>query len=187
MHRRHDRCPLDPEPPYQAPEQWDAPHVQHRFADAIGTLTRLPLGRIYPANIYTCWPACLSDYDAMMARCAPQIEAMAEEGTLSLEYALEYHEWIEDRHRLRDPPTAVEISHMERALFWPGRCLRGQLDQVRALNLTALARVRGVSVGDVVRCGKHVGVKSPAPWQALALEAAHRIAVGLRTDGIAVF
>ena len=43
MHRRHDRCPLDPEPPYQAPEQWDAPHVQHRFADAIGTLTRLPL------------------------------------------------------------------------------------------------------------------------------------------------
>ena len=64
MHRRHDRCPLDPEPPYQAPEQWDAPHVQHRFADAIGTLTRLPLGRVYPANIYTCWPACLSDYDA---------------------------------------------------------------------------------------------------------------------------
>jgi hypothetical protein len=34
-------CPLDSPSPYVLPEQWDAPHVQHRFAEAIGTLLKL--------------------------------------------------------------------------------------------------------------------------------------------------
>ena len=39
-------CPLDAPPPYQAPDRWDAPHVQHRFAEAIETRVRLPLGKL---------------------------------------------------------------------------------------------------------------------------------------------
>jgi hypothetical protein len=50
-------CPLDLPSPYVAPEQWDAPHVQHRFTEAIGTLLKLPLGRWGPSKIKNCWPA----------------------------------------------------------------------------------------------------------------------------------
>jgi hypothetical protein len=31
-------CPLDGPPPYQAPDRWDGPHVQVRFAEALETL-----------------------------------------------------------------------------------------------------------------------------------------------------
>jgi hypothetical protein len=77
---------------------------------------------------------------------------------------------------------------MERALSWPGSYLRGgPVDLIRALNLTSLARARGIELDQVVRRGKHGGVRSSSAWQDLALEAAHRIAIGLRVDRIAVF
>ena len=44
-------CPLDPPPPYEPPERWDGPHVAHRFAEAIGTLLKLPLGQLGPRAI----------------------------------------------------------------------------------------------------------------------------------------
>ena len=42
--------PLDPPPLTEPPERWDGPHVAHRFAEAIGTLLKLPLGRFWPAG-----------------------------------------------------------------------------------------------------------------------------------------
>ena len=41
-------CPLDPPPPYEPPEKWEGPRVAHRFAEAIGTLLKLPLGPLGP-------------------------------------------------------------------------------------------------------------------------------------------
>jgi hypothetical protein len=113
---------------------------------------------------------------------------MAVECSLSYEFVAAYQDWTADRHRIRERPSAQEISHMERALFWPGRYLRDRsTDLARALNLTSLARARGIELDQVVRRGKHRGVGSSPAWQDLALEAAHRIAIGLRIDEIAVF
>ena len=113
---------------------------------------------------------------------------MAVECSLSYEFVAAYQDWTADRHRFRERPSAQEISHMERALFWPGRYLRARsTDLVRALNLTSLARTRGVELDQVVRRGKHSGVRSSSAWQDLALEAAHEISIGLRVDRIAVF
>jgi hypothetical protein len=181
-------CPLDPEPPYRPPEKWDAPHVQHRFAEAIGTLLRLPLGRFWPDEIRGCWPAYAHEWDQFMARMSADMEQMAVEGSLSQEFLVAHQDWTADRHRVRERPSAQEISYMERALFWPGRYLRERPgDLVRALNLASLARARGVELDQVVRRGKHRGVRSSSTWQGLALEAAREIAIGLRVDRIAVF
>jgi hypothetical protein len=181
-------CPLDPEPPYQPPDTWDAPHVQHRFAEAIGTLAKLPLGRFWPAGVHNCWPHYAQDWDQFMARMSADMEQMAVAGQLSHEFLVAHRDWTADRHRIRKRASAQEISHMERALFWPGRYLRGRsTDLIRALNLTSLARARGVELNQVVRRGKHRGVRSSSAWQDLALEAAHQIAIGLRVDRIAVF
>ena len=91
------------------------------------------------------------------------------------------------RNRVRIMPSAHQISVMERALEWPGRHLRLQLELARALNICALAQARELPLEDVVRRGKHAGVRAPTEWHRLAQEAAHRIAVGLQVDRIAVF
>ena len=180
-------CPLDPEPPYQPPDRWDGPHVQHRFSEAIEILRKLPMGRVLPAGIRTRWPSFPLDYDAFMGRMSADITSMAVEGKLDQEFVAAYQDWTEDRNRYRDPPSAQQISYMERALFWPGHYLRGQPELARALNIAGLAQARGVSVQDVCRRGKHARVRSPAEWNRLALEAAAAIAVGLRINKIVVF
>ena len=91
------------------------------------------------------------------------------------------------RNCVRILPSAHEISAMDRALEWPGRHLRRHLELARALNICALARARELSVEDVVKRGKHAGVRSPTQWHRLAIEAAHRIAVGLQVARVAVF
>ena len=181
-------CPLDPDPPYQPPDTWNAPDVQHRFAEAIGTLAKLPLGRFWPAGVRNCWPNYASEWAEFMARMSADMEEMAVAGQLSQEFLVAHRDWTADRNRFRERPSAQEISHMERALFWPGRYLRDRsTDLVRALNLTSLARARGVELDQVVRRGKHNGVRSSSAWQDLALEATRRIAVGLCVDKVAVF
>jgi hypothetical protein len=116
------------------------------------------------------------------------VQEMAVAGQLSQEFLIAHQDWTADRHRIPERPSAQEISHMERALFWPGRYLRERPgDRVQALNLTSLARARGIELDQVVRRGKHRGVRSSSAWQDLALEAAHEIAIGLRVDRIAMF
>jgi hypothetical protein len=166
-------CPLDSPSPYVAPERWDSPHVQHRFAEAIGTLLKLPLGRWGPSKIRNCWPAYYDEWADLIAQLG--------DGADGIEQT-----W-KRRNRFRILPSAHEISAMERALAWPGRHLRHHLELARSLNICALAQARRLPVEEVVRRGKHVGVRSPTEWHRLALEAAHRIAVGLQVDRIAVF
>jgi hypothetical protein len=181
-------CPLDPEPLYQPPDAWDAPHVQHRFAEAIGTLAKLPLGRFWPAGIYTSWPSFAQEWNEFMARMSADMEVMAVAGQLSQDFLVAHQSWIADRHRIRERPSAQEISCMEYALEWPGRYLRERPgDLARALNLVSLARARGVELKQVVHRGAHRGVRSSPAWYDLALTAAHEIAIGLRVDRIAVF
>jgi hypothetical protein len=84
-------------------------------------------------------------------------------------------------------PAAPEISAMDRSLEWPGRHLRRHLELARALNICALAQARELPVEDVVKRGKHAGVRSPTEWHRLAFEAARLIAVGLQVDRVAVF
>jgi hypothetical protein len=55
-----------------------------------------------------------------------------------------------------------------------GRHLRRHLELAWALNICALAQARELGVEDVVKRGKHAGVRSPTEWRRLALEAAHR-------------
>lgn len=180
-------CPLDPEPPYQPPDTWDGPHVQHRFADALETLRKLPMGRLRPAGMRGSWPLFPLDYDAFMGRMSADITRMAVEGKLDQEFVAAYQDWTADRNWYRDPPSAQQISYMERALFWPGHYLRGQPELARALNFCGLAQARGLRVRDVVRGGKHKGVRSPMQWNQMAVTAANTIARGLRTNKIAVF
>jgi hypothetical protein len=175
-------CPLDPEPPYRPPDRWDAPHVQHRFAEALDTLRKLPLGQLYPRGIYNPWPAYALDWNTFMARMSADVESMAVEGKLDQDFVAAYQDWSADRNRWRERPSAIEISKMERAILWPGSYLRGQDELARAFNVCSLAQACGVSVRDIVR-----GVRSAPAWQDLALEAADRIAVGLRSDQIGVF
>ena len=83
-------------------------------------------------------------------------------------------------------PNARAISCMEKALEWPASHLR-DIDQARAFGLVALARARDVSVEDIARRGRHHGVKAPSVWHELALEAADRIATGLKVKRVMVF
>jgi hypothetical protein len=166
-------CPLDPEPPYRPPDTWNAPHVQHRFAEAIGTLLKLPLGRWGPSKIRNCWPTYYDEWADLIAQLSDGADGIQQT-------------W-KRRNRVRIMPSAHEISAMERALEWPGRHLRRHLELGRALNICALAQARELAVEAVVKRGKHAGIRSPTEWHRLALEAAHRIAVGLQVDRVAVY
>jgi hypothetical protein len=166
-------CPLDSPSPYVPPDKWDAPHVQHRFAEAIGTLLKLPLGRWGPSKIRNCWPAYYDEWADLIAQLG--------DGADGIEQT-----W-KRRNRVRIMPSANEISAMERALGWPSRHLRHHLELARALNICGLAQAHELPVEDVVKRGKHAGVRSPTDWHRLALKGAHRIAVGLQVDRIAVF
>lgn len=99
-----------------------------------------------------------------------------------------HDQWVKEQNApRREPPLAIEIMHMERALAWPGAYLRHKPDLGRAFNVVALATSREVSVEDVVRRGKHCGVLAPAIWHEMAQEGADRIARGLRGDPVMVF
>ena len=165
-------CPLDPQPPYQPPQRWDGPHVAHRFAEAIGTLLKLPIGDFGPHKIRNCWPAYQTEWADLLS--------MIGDGADGIEQS-----WAR-RNQVRLPPSVREVSQMERALLWPGEYLRGVFDLIYALNATALARAREVELEDVVGHGRRAGVRSTIVWQQLGLEAADRIAGGLVRDGVAV-
>jgi hypothetical protein len=166
-------CPLDPPSPYEPPEKWDGLHVSYRFAEAIGTLIKLPLGRFWPQGIHNAWPKYRSEWEDLLA--------MLDDGGDALRLMQE------QRNRVQIPPSSVEISFMDCALDWPGTYLRGRTDLVYALNATALARAREIELEDVIRRGKRAGARSPTVWQGLAIDAADRIAVGLIADRTAVF
>jgi hypothetical protein len=180
-------CPLDPEPPYEPPDEWDGPHVQHRFAEALDTLCKLPMGRLRPAEMRSSWPRYALDWNEFMGRMSADVTSMAVEGKLDQEFVSAYQDWTEDRNRWHERPSAPEISAMESALLWPGRYLRHQSELACAINIAGLAQAHGLPIRDVVRGGKHHGARSSTQWNELALEAAHRIAVGLRVDRIVVF
>ena len=95
-------CPLDLPSPYVAPEQWDAPHVQHRFIEAIGTLFKLPLGRWGPSKIRNCWPTYYDEWADLLAQLGDGADGFERTWTR--------------RNRVRIMPSAREISAMERAL-----------------------------------------------------------------------
>ena len=117
-----------------------------------------------------------------MGRMSADITTMAVEGKLDQEFVAAYQDWTADRNRYRDPPSAQQISYMEHALLWPGHYLRDRDELARALNLCGLAQASGLLSSEVVRGGKHKGVRSPTQWNQMALEAAHAIAVGLRSQ-----
>jgi hypothetical protein len=165
-------CPLDSPSPYVPSERWDAPHVQHRLVEAISTLLKLPLGRWGPSKIRNCWPAYYDEWADLIAQLGDGADGIEQTWKL--------------RNRVRIMPSAHEISAMERALEWPGRHLRRNLELTRALNICSLAQARELPIEDVVKGGKHAGVRSPTEWHRLALEARHRIAVGLQVDRIVV-
>ena len=165
--------PLDPPPSYEAPEHWGGPHVSHRFGEAISTLLKLPIGAFGPSKIKDCWPAYESEWADLLS--------MVGDGADGLEQS-----WAR-RNQVRLPPSAREVSQMERALSWPGEYLGDASDLIYALNATALARAREVELGDVVVHGRHAGVRSTIAWQQLALEAAETIAGGLVRNRVAVF
>jgi hypothetical protein len=165
--------PLDPGPPYEPPEQWDGPHVSHRFGEAISTLLKLPIGAFGPSKIKNCWPAYQSEWADLLS--------MVGDGADGLEQS-----WAR-RNQVRLPPSAREVSQMEQALLWPGEYLGDAPDLVYALNATALTRARELELADVVRRGPHAGMRSTIAWQQLALEAAERIAGGLVRNRAAVF
>lgn len=166
-------CPLDPDPPYVPPEKWNAPHVQVRFAEAIGTVSRIP-GRVWPRGYFTAWPQFESEWADMLSRLSDGGDA--------------HEQWVKEQNApRRGPLTSIEIMHMERALAWPGAYLRHKPDLGRALNVVALATAREVSVEDVVQRGKRAGVLAPSVWHEMALEGADRIARGLRGDRVVVF
>ncbi len=166
--------PLDPPPPYIPPNKWDAPHVQHRFAEALGVVGRLP-GRVWPRSYANSWP---KDYQSEWA---DMLAMLADGGDAHAQWAREQN------YSVRSRPTSIEIQRCEAALCWPGQYLRYKPELGRALNVVGLATSREVGVEDVVQRGRHRGVKSPAAWRELAYEAAHVVAVGLRVDCVGVF
>ena len=111
-------CPLDPPEPYQPPDRWDAPHVQHRFAEALGVVGRLP-GRVWPRSYANSWP---KDY-----RCEWfDMLAMLSDGGEA------YTQWTREQNRnARSRPTSIEIQHCEAALCWPGAYLDTSLIRSR--------------------------------------------------------
>jgi hypothetical protein len=169
-----DFSPLDPPSPYEPPEKWDGLHVAHRYAEAFSTLIKLPLGPFGPAEIRTAWPKFRSEWEDLIAMLDGDGSAM--------------RQMQDQRNRVQIPPSSLEISFMDKALNWPSAYLRGRsFDLVYALNATALARAREIELTDVVKRGRHDGVRSPIEWHRFALEAADRIAVGLRGDRVAMF
>jgi len=166
-------CPLDPEPPYEPPDKWDAPHVQHTFAAALGVVARLP-GRVWPRSYANTWP---KDY----RRDWVDMLAMLGDGGDA------YTQWVREQNfSPREKPTSVEIMHCEAALGWPGAYLLHKPELGQALNVTCLAIWREADIEDVVARGKRAGVRSASEWHRLGHEAADRVARGLRADCVAV-
>ena len=93
----------------------------------------------------------------------------------------------QERNTVWIPPSSSEISCMEVCLAWPGDYLRDEFDLARAFNLVGFAAARELNLEDVIRRGRHAGVRCPTVWHELAIEAALRVAVGLRIAGVAVF
>ena len=165
--------PLDPPPLTETPKRWDGPHVAHRFAEAIATLLKLPLGPLGPRAIVNCWPKYRLEWDDLLAQHADGGDA-AEQSR-------------KERNRVRIPLSSGEISRMEICLAWPGDYLRDEFDLARAFNLVGFATARELDLADLIRRGRHAGVRSPTVWHELAIDAADRIAVGLTADKATVF
>lgn len=166
-------CPLDPPPPYEPPEKWEGPHVAHRFAEAIGTLLKLPLGPLGPRAITNLWPKYRLEWNDLLAQVADGGDA-AEQARL-------------ERNTVRIPPSSHEISCMEACLDWPRDFLRNEYELARAFNLVGFAAAREISIEDIVRRGRYAGVRSSTVWHQLAIEGAKRVAAGLRIAHLAVF
>jgi hypothetical protein len=155
------------------PPEWTGPHVGVRFADAIRTLLKMPLGGFGPRGVKNCWPKFRWEWADLLA--------MLGDGGETIDLVRQ------ERNRVRIPPSSQDISRMERAIGWPSY-LRGCDPYLgRAFNVVGLAAARDVSVEDIVRHGKHGGVRSATEWHKLSLRAADVIAAGLRSDQVVVF
>ena len=123
--------------PEYVPPKWNAPHVFIRTSDAFSVLARCPRGKWVPTAPHTLWPQCEKDFESLVI--------MLDDGGGA------FAEWRQERLRVRDLPSAAELSRMERALGWPGRFLRGDAEMVRMLNLSAMCHAQGRDLADVLK------------------------------------
>jgi hypothetical protein len=172
--------PVEDGPPAEViPTVWDSVHVSRKYAEALLLLFKMPGGRIFPRGHGNAWPQYRSEWADFLSMLS------ADDGGEAI--ALLHQE----RNHVKIPSSSIEVSRMERSLSWPSDYLHGRDPAlVRALNLTALANVRGLSVEDILKRGdrgRHANVRSPTQWHELALAAASRIARGLIADRATVF
>jgi hypothetical protein len=171
-----DWSPLDGVPaPEYVPEHWNGPHVGVRYADAWRTLNKLPLGTFRPREFGTLWPA-YRDEDLPIGE---WVEAY-QSGELRALY--------EDRNRVRERISAIEISHMDIALAWPTRYLPNDLTAVFAMNICGQAAAIGIELGDLLkRIRKRRGRLYENEIQRANWQACDKIADGLIIDRLGVF
>jgi hypothetical protein len=149
------------------PARWSGSHVSVRIADAFSTLARLPSSSLRAAMGF--WPAYQYTWEDLLA----QRQQEAEE--------LEREQRIANRVRVR--PGLVEVSQMERALYWPAEYLAKEPLLVRAVNAVAFVRAVG---RDVVWLARKRGGDADL-WQRKHWAGCELIARGLMRDKVGVF
>jgi hypothetical protein len=155
------------------PARWTGSHVGVRISDAFNTLSRLPRARTSssygPSSSSGFWPAYAYTWSDLLA----QLEQAAEE--------LQREHRIANRVRIR--PDVVEVSRMERALYWPAQYLGKEPPLVRAVNAVAFVRAMGRDITWLAR--KRGGAADL--WQRKHWAGCELIARGLVRDRVGVF
>jgi hypothetical protein len=155
--------------PDWVPPEWQGPHVLTRYSDGLRTLFKQPLGRCLPSTMSNCWPAYRKEFDDLIAMIGGE----------------EFQEYMAERNRSRELPSAREISEMDLVLSWPGMYLdHDDRDHCHSFLLICHARALGIDTDDLLEKRSRL---SPHAARRLAEDSADRIADALNDAEVATF
>jgi hypothetical protein len=158
-----------PAPEY-VPEVWAGFHVGRRLVEAFRTLSRMPVQR-GPRVFGSFWPEMQVEWFDELAR------VQADEAQQQAD--------ARAANRVRIRPTAVEISHMEAAIGWPGRYLIPHRTHLaRVVGFVALWRSREREIEWIAR--RLPGRPAPHVVRARNRAGLDEIAAGLHRDQVPV-
>jgi hypothetical protein len=161
--------PLSGQPaPEYVPQNWDAPHVGRRLAEALRTLRHMPINGC-PAGFSNSWPEYGHDWEDHLAQAGADQEQQQQNAAAK--------NWT------KVIPSAEEIMRMEIAISWPARYL-GEIPQLlRVVGAVASARARHQPIAVAARKLRLPG-RLTRRWNNQGLDL---IAAGLRRHEVIIF
>jgi hypothetical protein len=159
--------PLDPLAATEVLQRaWNGSHVSLRIVEGFVTVLKLPM-RGGPVGLRSAWPKYMYEF--------ADLAAQAETAELEKTQA--------EQNRVHIVPSAIEIAHMEAALYWPAQHLADDPELRLAVNMVALAHSLDRDAGWVAK--KRGGFADT--WRMRHDAGCERIASALERDRVAVF